>query len=205
MTSHTCAAKWFHFYLSSLSDCWAWVYFQIKQTPARSCTGFNIPNGRVSWARQPVSTILYLIIGLLCQLSSGKKKKGLTGMKTAVFWHVDSICTEVYTGLREARCSSLAASVLSRSACLEACACAHALPARAPAALHAHAGSASGASVSLTRFLTVTLRPSQPHVLGEQTFFNPALPPSVSTSPPTGWTVSSDCLLSSSSSLPGYT
>lgn len=134
------------------------MYFQIKQTPARSCTGFNIPNGRVSWAPQPVSTILYLIIGLLCQLSIGKKKKkGYTGMKTAVFWHVDSVCTEVYLGLREARCSSLAASVLSRSARLEACACAHALPARAPAALHTHAGSASGASVSLTRFLTVTL------------------------------------------------
>ena len=27
----------------------AWVYFQIKQTPARSRTGFNVPNGRTSY------------------------------------------------------------------------------------------------------------------------------------------------------------
>ena len=87
----------------------AWVYFQIKQTPARSCTGFNIPNGRVSWAPPPVSTTLCLTVGLLCQLSI--EKKSLTRMKTAVFCYVDSICTEVYSGLRQARCSSFAASV----------------------------------------------------------------------------------------------
>lgn len=42
-------------------------------------------------------------------------------MKTAIFYRADSICIEVDSGFWQARCSSLAISVLRKSARLEDC------------------------------------------------------------------------------------
>ena len=49
------------------------------------------------------------------------KKKRFKLMKTAIFYRADAICIEVYSGFWQARCSSLAISVLSKSARLEDC------------------------------------------------------------------------------------
>lgn len=159
----------------------------IKQTPARPCTGSNIPNGTVSRAPLPVSATLCLTDGLLCQLSV--EKESLTGMKPAAFCHADSVRPEVYSGLRQARRSSLAASVQAKVLAWSPVLCpvgsASARSGRSACSGRSRVAQCSGRQPQSQPTCLTVMR------LDEWASLSSVLPPAVSTSPSPGWTVSS--------------
>lgn len=154
----------------------------IKQTPARPCTESNIPNGRVSRAPPPVSATLCLTDGLLCQLSV--EKESLTGMKLLLS------ATRIPFVLRFTqdlgKQDALHLLPVSKPKCLPGALCCvpRAQPARAPP------------PCALGQVAHGTVQWVEPQ--SQPTFLTNAwaslssvLPPAVSTSPSTGWAVSS--------------